>query len=305
MRTLRDHHGRPSLTARAVAAGRAIGYLHLYDPLAVEFLPAAERVVVRRARTVASRAVGADAVAVATGGVSRHAALRMAAMDTAVAECVQAGAHQIVIVGAGYDTRAWRLGAVSGRTVWELDLPGTQRVKRRALSRVGEDRAADKPDGPLRTDRVADVRFVEVDLASQSVTDALVESGHDTTQPTAWVWEAVAPYLTDDAVRATLADLRAGSAPGSHLAMTFAGPVVGGSRTLSPVTGALASIAFHVLGEPILSSYDKWEISTLLTDMGFADPRVTSHVEWSRQVGLSARPDPLGIEMMVTAHVRS
>ena len=252
------------------------------------FLPVAERLVVRRARSVAARPVGADAVAVATGGLSRHAALRMSAMDEQVRAAVSDGLDQVVIVGAGFDTRAWRLPLLEDCTVWELDLPGTQRAKRAGLG----DRAAARH-----------VRFVEADLSTVSLLEALEPAGHATDRQTVWIWEAVAPYLPPAAVVRTLEGIAACSAPGSRLAMTFANPSVMGPRSLAPVTGTLAGYGFQALGEPILSTYDEWEICEALQQAGFTDTVVTDTDVWARDAGFSARPDPLRAEMLATARV--
>ncbi|MEE8602562.1 class I SAM-dependent methyltransferase [Euzebya tangerina] len=280
--------GRASRTARAVAAGRAIGYRHLHDPLAHRFLPPTERAVVKRARAVASRRMGADALAVTTGGLSRHAALRMFAMDQVVEKAMAGGVRQVVVVGAGFDTRAWRVPSIRECTVWELDLPGTQQAKRSGLGGRGQ---------------AAHVRFVEADLARESLPAVMAATDHDPTAPTVWVWEAVAPYLPPEAVTATLSGIVEQSAGGSRLGMTFANPSAMGLRVLAPVTGTLANYGFQAMGEPILSTYDSWEICQVVEAAGFHDPVVTDADAWARAAECSARPDPLRAEMLLTAQV--
>lgn len=277
-----------SRTARAIAAGRAIGYRHLHDPLALRFLSRTERRAIRAARRVAAQVGGADAVALATGGLSLHAALRMAAIDAEVTDAAVHGCAQVVVVGAGFDTRAWRLASLAGTAVWEVDLPGIQAAKRSGLGDLAG---------------TAAVTFVPADLSAVSLPEALAEAGHDPTAPTSWVWEAVAPYLPADAVSATLEGIRAAAVDGSWLAMTFTHPHLAGPRALTPLTGTLARIAFRAIGEPIASVYDEWDIASLLSHHGFADPLVTSTRDWARAMDLGGRPDPLGAEMLVTARV--
>lgn len=289
MRTLREDDGRPSRTALAIATGRAIGYRHLHDPVAARLLPRPERQVVARTRPLAAHRPTADAVALGSGGLTLHGALRMAAIDAAVERAVAAGCQQAVVVGAGLDTRAWRLAALDGIATWEVDLPGTQDAKRRALVRAG-----------LDASRVA---FARADLSVESLDQVLGATGHRADRPTAWVWEAVAPYLPPDAVSATLEAIRSRSADGSRLAMTFAHTALAGQRPLTTVAGPLAKLAFRVLGEPILSTYDEWDIASLLSHHGFADPVITTYRDWQRDAGLPFRPDPAGAEMLVTATV--
>ncbi|WP_370324500.1 class I SAM-dependent methyltransferase [Euzebya sp.] len=280
--------GRASLTARAVAAGRAIGYRHLHDPLATTFLPPVERRVAAAARRVAVRPAGADAMAVATLGLSRHTALRMAAIDRFVTVAVDGGCTQVVVVGAGFDTRAWRLDALASTPVWELDLPATQQAKREALG----DRA--HRDG---------LHLVPVDLAATTIPDALDGHGHRRDVPTAWVWEGVAPYLPPTAVEEVLDGIATCSAPGSHLAMTVAHPDLLGRGPLAPVTRPLAAWAFRVLGEPILSTYDEDAAEAVVVAHGGVDAHVTAPADWARAAGLPTRPDAFGAERLVTARV--
>lgn len=227
-------------------------------------------------------------MAVTTGGLSRHATLRMHAVDQVVEAAVAEGVTQVVVVGAGFDTRAWRLDSLRACNVWELDLPATQHVKK---SELGADTDVDN------------VHFVEADLSVTTIPEALAETDHDAELATAWIWEGVAPYLTRQAVSGTLEGIVASSAVGSRLAMTFANPNLMGPQSFAPVAGMLAQYGFWALGEPILSTYDEWEICEVLRAAGFTDIGVSDADAWAREAGFSARPDPLRAEMLVTARV--
>src|SRR5690349_9888303 len=63
-------------------------------------------------------------------------ALRTAAIDTAVRDAIAAGAKQLVVLGAGYDGRAWRMPELTGVKVFEVDHPATQGFKRARLSEL-------------------------------------------------------------------------------------------------------------------------------------------------------------------------
>jgi len=236
---------RPSRTARTVAIGRAIGVEGIRDPLVADLLPRPDRVVVRAARAVA---LPRPAV-----GLVAHAALRMHAMDRAVDEALEAvdalddvgagdavgGAARdramVVILGAGFDTRAWRLPGVAGRRVVEVDRAATQAAKRGRLS------ALPAP--------VADVSFVAADLRTDDLADVLDRAGQDSGRPLVWVWEAVVPYLPAAAVDATLAELARRSPAGSRLLVTaMHRPLVGPNL---PVLAAGARGLLRLAGEPI------------------------------------------------------
>lgn len=276
---------RPSRTARVVALGRAAGWRGLRDPLARRFLTRPEQVLVDLVHAADALPVAGAAVAVASAGLTVHASLRMAAIDRAVTDAAEDGCAQAVIVGAGYDTRAWRLPALTGRRVFEVDLPAIQAIKRTRL----RDRSP-----------VADITFVPADLAQQSLPDTLSDVGFDARRPTVWVWEAVTPYLSDDAVRATAGAIADCSAAGSRLVMTFAHPI-GGPTVLQPLVSAVVSVGFRVLGEPLRSSYDDWDLLALLDQAGFTDPRVSTPRQWAFDEGRTMPPDPFIVERLVVA----
>ena len=114
---------------------------------------------------------------------------------------------QLVLLGAGFDTRAYRLPAAQRATTFELDHPETSHAKQTTLR---------KKFGSLPTQ----VRFVEIDFNQQSMTDALYHAGFDNTRPACFIWEGVTNYLTAEAIDDTLRQI-AQSATGSILLFTY------------------------------------------------------------------------------------
>ena len=55
-------------------------------------------------------------------------------VDDLVTTALDAGAHQLVLLGAGYDTRGLRLTSAAASSVFEVDHPATQAHKRAALA---------------------------------------------------------------------------------------------------------------------------------------------------------------------------
>lgn len=210
---------------RAVADGRfATG--RFADPVAVRLLNDAERAVVDEVRAgtpprdwrarMAYESVRASAEVVVP---------RTVAIDDAVRTRVQG---RLVILGAGLDTRAWRLPELAKTDVWEVDHPASQRDKNARLARAAGD-GSGETDGEARAaaglSAVArSIRFTPVDFAVEDLGAALDAAGHDASAPTTWLWEGVVPYLTGDEVRATLAALAARSAAGSTLIVNYQAP---------------------------------------------------------------------------------
>jgi hypothetical protein len=127
--------------------------------------------------------------------------------DRTLREAVQAsGSQQVVVLGAGWDTRAYGWLAEANVRIFEVDTPPTQRAKKAALERAGID--------------AAQVTFVETDFGQRSWLDALQEHGFDPALPSYVLWEGVTMYLDEDAVRSTLASLEK-LAPGSRIAFDY------------------------------------------------------------------------------------
>lgn len=109
--------------------------------------------------------------------------------------------EQFVVLGAGYDTRAYGWLKRPGLSCFEVDQPSVQRHKIESLKRAGID--------------VAHVRFVAVDFDQESACDKLRASGYDPAKKTLFLWEGVTLYLDESTVRQTLRDIRQLAAKGS------------------------------------------------------------------------------------------
>ncbi|WP_336161391.1 SAM-dependent methyltransferase [Amycolatopsis sp. VC5-11] len=118
----------------------------------------------------------------------------------------EGGIEAVVILGAGFDTRACRLPALAEIPVYEVDLPANIDRKRAALTKA--------------LGRVpANLTQVPVDFNTENLADALARHGYLPGR-TFFVWEAVTQYLTEDGVRRTF-DFLATAAAGSRLVFTF------------------------------------------------------------------------------------
>ena len=131
--------------------------------------------------------------------------------DAQVAGALDAGIEQIAVVGAGYDSRAWRFRR-DGVRFFELDHGATQQDKIR------------RAPGPGPT-------YVEADLTSRGAAESLRAHGLDATRSALFILEGLTMYLTEEVVRHQLGELGSSSAVGSRLAVDFSPPHdVGTSR---------------------------------------------------------------------------
>jgi methyltransferase (TIGR00027 family) len=141
----------------------------------------------------------------AFGPMELWIALRTAFFDARVRRLTSpaGGIAQVVLLGAGFDTRAARL-ARAGVQFFEVDREETQAVK---LARLAK----------LEGYPVESASYVTCDFERQDFVERLTLSGFDARRPALFVWEGVTAYLTEPAVRATLRRVAEGADPGSVL----------------------------------------------------------------------------------------
>ena len=253
---------RASRTAHFVALGRALadaGLSHVpgfRDPTARVFLTEKGKQSfekTERAFREGKRGLAHDAARVMADLI----ALRTTAIDTAVRAAIAAGATQLVILGAGYDGRAWRLNELAGVKVFEVDHPATQGEKRA--------RVAELPPA------IGTVSFVSIDFERESLGSVLERAGHDRSSPTCWIWEGVVMYLTREAMRSTLAGIAKRSASGSTLIVNYH----------SAHRRFLASLIFRWIGEPQISAWTRDEMAADLRAAGFTVTEDTGMADWN------------------------
>jgi methyltransferase (TIGR00027 family) len=134
---------------------------------------------------------------------------RTAFFDGVVREALRDNLPQIVLLGAGYDSRPYRFRDLLRETrIFELDIASTQQRKRQLLERAG---VAIPPS----------VAFVGVDFARDNLRDVLFAAGFDRSRRTLFEWEGVMYYLTAEAVDQTLALVRSCSPTGSVLCFDY------------------------------------------------------------------------------------
>jgi len=141
-------------------------------------------------------------------GVMGFMAARCRYMDDYLEECLAGGIGQLVILGAGLDSRAYRFDALKkmGR-VFEVDQPATQSGK---VGRI-------KKNFGRLPDHVG---YVPIDLNTEDLRK-LLSAGYDPGKKTLFIWEGVTPYLTADAVDRTLAFVAENSAAGSSIVFDY------------------------------------------------------------------------------------
>lgn len=126
-------------------------------------------------------------------------------IDEAIAENVEPG-DQVVVLGAGWDTRGWGVLKDRGAKVFEVDAPRTQAAKREAIDKCGLDSSA--------------VTFVACDFLKTNWLQAIKAAGFSDQIRTFVLWEGVTMYLDHDAIRETF-DLVGSLPAGSRVVCDF------------------------------------------------------------------------------------
>jgi len=130
---------------------------------------------------------------------------RTAFFDDAIARHLDT-IQQLVILGAGFDTRAYRRPDSTRVRSFEVDVPETQAAKREALQKAGIDSTG--------------VTFVAADFEKEDWLAKLVSAGFDRGQPGFFLWEGVTMYLDREAIEATLRKISS-TARGSAVAFDY------------------------------------------------------------------------------------
>jgi methyltransferase (TIGR00027 family) len=249
---------RPSITAEAVTMARAVEHLKpegqriVDDPWAELFLSRPSRAALRAwSGSLTGRALRRLGVSGTSWVPLRHRFI-----DDHLAALLDAGAVQVVLLGAGYDTRAYRFAdRLEGRPVFEVDLPAISRNKAAVIER---NRASFPETNVVR---------VEIDFESQSLSDVLTDAGFHVGALTFVTWEGVPMYLTRAAVKSTLDAVHALTAPGSVIAHDMWTVVddpspMGTARRLAPN-------ALSFIGEPVTFCVHPEEIGCFYDRRGF------------------------------------
>jgi methyltransferase (TIGR00027 family) len=213
------------------------------DPLAVRILGADAEAAIRAAKNDPSRRK-----------LRLFIAARTRFAEDALTAAVARGVRQLVVLGAGLETYAYRTG--ESLRIFEVDHPATQSWKRHRLAQAS-----------IPVPRT--LTFVAVDFEPETLADGLATAGFDPTQQTFFTWLGVVPYLTNQAVLSTLGFI-AGLPGGAHVVFDYSNSSATGPDQDDHTCGreALAARVASV-GETFKSHFETDALHTSLTALGF------------------------------------
>lgn len=193
-------------------------------------------------------------------GVVGYLVARERAIDEILLRVVAEGIDQLVILGAGFDARAYRFARrLKGVRVFEVDQPATQ-----ANKRAKAEHFLDEID--------VDLTWVPFDFEVDSLAGALAQAGYAPAARTLFIWQGVVPYLTPAAADATLRFVRENAAPGSTIVFDYMTRAkLEGSSGVQNREVSTTNRYGRATGERIQLAIDADEAPAWLAARGFAD----------------------------------
>jgi len=252
---------RPSRTAEYMALFRALetcrpGRIRLFeDPYALALLSGRLRVVARVGCLPGVGRVVPWVIDVGWPLTRSSGVIRTRVIDDAVSAALGEGVTQMVLLGAGLDSRPYRLPGARAVTVFEVDHPATQRAKCDRLAAVL---------GALP----GNVRYLPVDFERDDLQAALERAGFDAARRAIIVWEGVVSYLSAASVDRNFALLARFTAAGSRLIFTYVHHgALDGSVHFAEAARWRGWVRFS--GEPFVFGFEPAELPGYLAARGF------------------------------------
>lgn len=245
---------RPSLTAAGIAIARAVesekppGERICYDPFARQFVS-----------TWMFRLMGffiKSGYAELRGpGVNCFLMLRERTIDDVLLDSLTSGLQQLVILGAGYDSRPYRFDQSGRVKIFEVDHPFTQADKLKKLTRI----FGNVPQH---------VTYVPIDFNTQLLSERLLSSNYDPALVSLFIWQGVTMYLTPAGVNSTLSFVVENSPAGSSIVFDYVyQSVLDGHEKRNEIT-SMRRYRF-MTGEALTFGIPKGSIYSFLRERGF------------------------------------
>jgi methyltransferase (TIGR00027 family) len=177
-------------------------------------------------------------------------------VDDCLIASLTEGLDQVVLLGAGFDTRAFRIPGIEKTRVFDIDQPATQAAKLEKLKKAID------PLPPY-------VTFLPVDFNTQSLEERLPAAGYDERGKTLFIWQGVTYFLTKEGVDSTLKFIASHSGRGSSVIFDYMYNEI--LRDTSRADVKNLRRAAQLTGEEYLFGIDRGQIEPFLTQRGFRD----------------------------------
>lgn len=202
-------------------------------------------------------------------GLSSSIIARVRYFDDMVTEAIENGLEQLVILGAGYDTRAYRIEGLGEKVkVFEVDHPNTQNFKKEKIREI----FGSLPD---------QVTYVPIDFETQKLDQILFENGYDKSLKTLFIMEGLIMYIPPEAVDETFNFIVNNSGNGSQIIFDYyPESVVDGTTEL--VVGQNIRNFLIQMEEPLQFGIKKGTIEKFLSSYGFSKIKNVTSADYKK-----------------------
>lgn len=238
-----------------------------YDPYAVHFVNPAILEYAEKYPEQAKAAV--EQMERLFPGLGNSIRARVRYFDDFVKNFINEGLRQLVILGAGYDTRAYRIEGLKGKVrVFEVDHPDTQSVK---IEKVKE----------IFCFLPSHVVYVPVDFETDNFGERLAAQGYDRSLKTLFLLEGLIMYIPPEAVDETLSFIAKNSGKGSTILFDYyPESLVDGSCELE--AGKNIHNYLVQVGEPLKFGIKEGMVETFLAERGFSRVKDVTAEEYKK-----------------------
>ena len=188
-------------------------------------------------------------------GHNYYVVVRTRYIDDYLRDCIDQGIKQLIIMGAGYDSRAYRFDGLKKIKVIEVDHPATQAKKKEKIKKIF---------GSLQVHVV----YVAVDFTNEKLSEKLLQNGYDKNLKTLFIWEGTTPYLTAEAIDETLSFVSSNEGKGSSILFDYIlKSVVDGTCKLEEAKNEFERMA--KTEEPFTFGMKENKVESFLNERGF------------------------------------
>ncbi len=240
---------------RAIESSKRLSERICYDPFARAFLPPGFTVI---GQHEISEKDALNLFREIVPGFHEFFLARTRYMDDYLTDFINKGLEQLVILGAGYDSRAYRFDALKkGIKVFEVDHPATQYMKMVKVREIFR--------------KLADhVTYVSVDFQKENLQSCLSENGYKSDLKTLFIWEGVTMYIDQKAVDETLKFVSKNTVKGSAVIFDYTYPEVVAGNNDRKEAKKWFEIA-EKSDEPLMFGIRNEHIEKFLTQRGFCN----------------------------------
>ncbi len=224
------------------------------DPFALKFLPFGWQVVIRLLFLPGLRGAILSLRERRMPGTLGAILCRTRYIDDVLKRSLDEGLEQLVILGAGFDSRAYRIAGLDQVQVFEVDLPGTRKLKQIRIEKVLG--AVPK-----------NVKLIGMNFEQQDLDDMLSTAGFQKGKRTLFIWEGVTQYLTEEAVSRSLEFVSGVSGVVSAIVFTYVRRGIIDGTDRPAWFGTFLTFAKKV-GSPLKFGLDQDELGQFLSNRG-------------------------------------